>query len=109
MNVATREILLSFWKVHMLHHAGEEPIHGQWVLTELRKHGYEISPGTLYPLLHRMARYGWLKRRRVNGRGPRARTDYRLTHEGRKVLMLVRMQLEELHLEVVSEAPEKHP
>ena len=65
MNIATREILLSFWKVHILHHAGEEPIHGQWVLTELRRHGYDISPGTLYPLLHRMERHGWLKCRKV--------------------------------------------
>ena len=58
MSGADREILLSFWKVHILHHAREEPIHGQWVLTELRRHGYEISPGTLYPLLHRMQQIG---------------------------------------------------
>ena len=68
MNIATREILLSFWKVHILHHASEEPVHGQWVLTELRRHGYDISPGTLYPLLHRMERHGWLKCRKVPGR-----------------------------------------
>src|SRR5215207_4500609 len=47
----TREILLGFWKVHILHNAAEHPIIGQWVLTELRRHGYDISPGTLYPLL----------------------------------------------------------
>src|ERR1044071_7723073 len=56
-----REILLSFWKVHILHHAGEQPLHGQWMIVELRRHGYEISPGTLYPLLHRMERLGWLR------------------------------------------------
>lgn len=44
MKEATREILLSVWKAHILHHAGEEPIHGQWILVELRRHGYEISP-----------------------------------------------------------------
>lgn len=49
MKEATREILLSVWKAHILHHAGEEPIHGQWILVELRRHGYEISPGTLCP------------------------------------------------------------
>jgi len=32
MNEVDREILLSFWKVHILHHAGEEPIHGQWII-----------------------------------------------------------------------------
>ena len=57
-----REFLLAFWKLHILHHAGEEPIHGQWILTELRRHGYDISPGTLYPLLNRMEKDGLLKR-----------------------------------------------
>ena len=61
MRAAEREILLSFWKVHILHHAGEEPIRGQWVLHELRRHGHDISPGTLYPLLERMERRGRLK------------------------------------------------
>jgi PadR family transcriptional regulator, regulatory protein PadR len=103
VNIATREILLGFWKVHILHHASEEPIHGQWVLTELRRHGYEISPGTLYPLLHRMERNGWLKCRKVRGAGPRARKDYRLTAAGQEALAEVRVQLEELYHEVVTE------
>jgi hypothetical protein len=49
MEAANREMLLSFWKLHILHHAGAGPVRGPWVLTELRRHGYEISPGTLYP------------------------------------------------------------
>ena len=98
---ARREILLSFWKVHILHHAGEGAIHGQWIITELRRHGYEISPGTLYPLLERMERHGWLKCRRAAGGGARARKDCRLTPAGRQVLALVRGQLEELYQEVV--------
>jgi PadR family transcriptional regulator, regulatory protein PadR len=104
MSTASREILLSFWKVHILHHAGEEPVHGQWVLTELRRHGYNISPGTLYPLLNRMERVGWLSCRRAANGGTRARKDYRLTPKGRKVLAQVREQLKELHREVVTEA-----
>jgi hypothetical protein len=60
-DLVTREILLSFWKVHILHHAEEGPIYGQWIAEELRRHGYEISPGTLYPLLKRMETNGWLK------------------------------------------------
>ena len=107
MNIATREILLGFWKVHILHHASEEPIHGQWVLTELRRHGYEISPGTLYPLLHRLERNGLLKCRRVRSGGPRARKDYRLTAAGHAALAEVRTQLKELHQEVVVEAAEQ--
>jgi len=98
-----REILLSFWKVHILHHANEEPLHGQWMLKELNEHGYQISPGTLYPLLARMERLGWLKSKSDRRAGPRARKDYRLTAEGRKVLEHVRKQIEELYDEVVAE------
>jgi PadR family transcriptional regulator, regulatory protein PadR len=107
VNIATREILLGFWKVHILHHASEEPIHGQWVLSELRRHGYEISPGTLYPLLHRLERHGWLRRGRARGTGPRARKEYRLTATGRAALAEVRLQLEELYREVVGELVRK--
>ncbi len=96
-----REILLGFWKVHILHHASEEPLHGQWMLNELRHHGYEISPGTLYPLLQRMERLGWLKSKTNPRGGKRARKDYRLTAEGEKVLALVREQVRELYEEVV--------
>ena len=99
----SREILLAFWKVHILHHASEEPLHGQWMLDELRHHGYQISPGTLYPLLQRMERLGWLKGRTDRRAGPRARKDYRLTAEGKKVLAHVREQLHELYDEVVAE------
>src|ERR1035437_10169876 len=104
MNAINREVLLSLWKVHILHHAGEAPVHGQWILTELRRHGYEISPGTLYPMLNRMARLGWLKCKADPDGGLRARKDYRLTPEGRKVLALIREQLKELYEEVVLEA-----
>lgn len=103
MNTVNREILLSFWKIHILHHANEEPIHGQWILNELRRHGYEISPGTLYPLLNRMQRLGWMKCKSDPG-GRRARKNYRLTKEGQKVLALIREQIKELHEEVVLEA-----
>jgi DNA-binding PadR family transcriptional regulator len=96
-----REILLGFWKVHILHHADEGPVVGQWMLQELRRHEYDVSPGTLYPMLKRMERNGWL-RSRVDGKGgPRARKRYRLTGEGRKVLALIRRQLQELGGEVL--------
>src|SRR5215471_7463343 len=101
MKAVNREVLLSFWKVHILHHAGEEPIHGQWIITELRRHGYEISPGTLYPLLKRMERLGWLKGKADPNGGRRARKDYRLTRDGRKVLQHIQRQIAELHEEVV--------
>ena len=100
----TREILLSLWKVHILHHAAEQPIIGQWILAELRHHGYDISPGTLYPLLKRMERNGWL-RCRVDGNGLKARRYYHLTAAGRSVLKFVRDFVDELHEEVFESAP----
>jgi DNA-binding PadR family transcriptional regulator len=99
----TREILLGLWKVHILHHAAEQPIIGQWILAELRRHGYDISPGTLYPLLKRMERNGWL-RCKVDGDGLRARRFYHLTAAGRAVLDVVREFIDELHEEVVASA-----
>jgi PadR family transcriptional regulator, regulatory protein PadR len=99
----TREILLGFWKVHILYHAGEEPVVGQWMLGELRQHGYDISPGTLYPLLKRMERNGWLKCEVEAGAGPRARRHYHLTREGRGVLDVVLDRVGELHQEVMSD------
>lgn len=96
-----REFLLAIWKIHILHHAGQEPVVGQWVIRELRRHGYEVSPGTLYPLLARMEERGWLRSKADPRGGPRARREYTLTPAGRSVLALVRRQVEELHREVV--------
>jgi PadR family transcriptional regulator PadR len=107
MKVVSREILLGFWKAHILHHAEEGPLHGHWMLRELREHGYHISPGTLYPLLQRMERLGWLKSRANPRGGRRARRDYRLAPAGRKVLALVREQVRELHCELLSEPKRK--
>lgn len=107
MKAVNREILLAFWKVHILHHADQEAIHGQWILMELRRHGYDISPGTLYPLLQRMTRLGWLDCKVDPAGGRRARKDYRLTPAGRKVLAVLRMQVGELYEEVVLESQQK--
>jgi DNA-binding PadR family transcriptional regulator len=98
--VVVREILSAFWKVHILHHAAQEPIAGNWMLAELRQHGYNISPGTLYPLLARMHRRGWLERLPANGQHPKAAKLFRCTPQGREVLGTVRQQLRELQDEI---------
>jgi DNA-binding PadR family transcriptional regulator len=100
----TREVLLGFWKVHILHHAAEQPVVGQWILRELRRHGYDISPGTLYPLLKRMERNGWLRCKVEPNSGPRGRRYYHLTPRGATVLALLRDAVKELHHEVIEEA-----
>jgi PadR family transcriptional regulator PadR len=95
-----REILLSFWKVHILHHAEKEPVVGQWIIRELRHHGYDVSPGTLYPMLARMCERDWLKCKVDPSGGLRARREYSLTKKGREVLRLLRTSIEELYHEV---------
>ena len=103
-----REVLLSFWKVHILHHAREQPVYGHWMLLELRKHGFRLSPGTLYPLLARMEGHGWLRARKEPGAGKKARRYYRLTPKGKRVLKLIRRQVDEMHREVVLGVEPRH-
>ena len=94
-----REILVGFWKVHILHHAASGPVVGQWMLTELRRHGYEVSPGTLYPMLHRLEKLGWLRSEFDPEKGSKARRSFYLTEKGREIVEMVRGCLGELRLE----------
>ena len=102
-----REFLLAFWKIHILHHADKEGVYGQWMLEELHRHGYRLSPGTLYPMLARMARRGWLRATEPN-RSTDARV-YRLTPRGREVLVQVRQALDELRSGVSAPADKGSP
>jgi DNA-binding PadR family transcriptional regulator len=87
-------------RMHILHHAAEGEIHGAWMAEELGHHGYRISPGTLYPTLHRLEAQGLLTSRQatVEGRGRRL---YRITDAGRAVLADERRALTELAREVL--------
>ncbi len=98
-----REILLGFWKIHVLHHAAQGPVVGQWMMQELRRHGYDVSPGTIYPLLARLEERGWLRCDTDPAGGLRARKDYSLTESGREALAFLKRQIEELYLEVVAD------
>lgn len=92
-----REILRPLWKVHILHHAQEGPIVGHWMLEELREHGYRVSPGTLYPLLVRMEKLGWLKQvGNAHRRRAKQSRPYRATAAGKRALSEVRARLREL-------------
>src|SRR5476649_1506907 len=101
-----REFLLAFWKVHILHHAAEQGVYGQWMLEELQHHGYRLSPGTLYPMLARMARRGWLRAEKPK-RAKAARV-YRLTPRGDEVLKQILDSLDELYREVGAPRPAAH-
>ena len=109
-NHISREILLAFWKVHILHHAQERPVYGQWILEELRRHGFQVSPGTLYPLLGRMEQQGLLRVvHKAETTSPKARREYQLTSNGARTLTALKEQVEELHREVVREAARTKP
>lgn len=86
--------------MHILHHASEEEINGAWMAEELRRHGYEVSPGTLYPTLHRLEEQGLLTSRRqvVDGKALRL---YSATPAGEKALAEARERLAELASEVL--------
>jgi DNA-binding PadR family transcriptional regulator len=89
-------------RLHILHHAAKEPFYGLWLIEELAHHGYRLSPGTLYPLLHRMEQQGYLRSRTVR-EGRQARRLYRATPSGRKALASAREKVRELFGELFEE------
>jgi DNA-binding PadR family transcriptional regulator len=97
---AVREFQRGAVRLHILHHAAKEEIHGAWMAEELAEHGYRISPGTLYPTLHRLEADGLLvsEQQVVDGR---ARRVYRATEAGREALAADRKALAELAREVL--------
>ena len=95
-----RKMFLGFIHIHILHHAGREPFYGSWMIEELALHGYDVSAGTLYPILHGLQKDGLLSvEKRVDG--GRARKYYALTPTGETVLREARLKAEELVREVL--------
>ena len=97
-----KDLLTGFIRLHVLHHAAEHDIYGQWMIEELARHGYKLSPGTLYPLLHAMERRGYLRSRKEHP-GRTARTLYRATPLGRRGLALAKSRILEFTGEAMSE------
>lgn len=98
-----REFQRSAVRLHILHHAAQEEIHGAWMTKELAGHGYRISPGTMYPTLHRLEADGLLvsEQRVVDGRSRRV---YWATEAGKQALADDRRALKELAREVLGDA-----
>src|SRR5512139_1166087 len=94
-----RDLFLGFVKLHILHHAGNEPVYGLWLIEELGRHGYRLSPGTLYPILHALQQDGLLacEARVVEGK---SRKYYHLTRTGRTALKEGKRQARELMREI---------
>jgi PadR family transcriptional regulator, regulatory protein PadR len=82
-------------RLHVLHHAAEGRIFGQAMIDELSRHGYRLSAGTLYPILHGMERQGYLRSQVLQNDG-RNRRMYAITPAGRKALVTARKRVKEL-------------
>ncbi len=91
-----------FVRLHILYHADKESICGIEIIEELGRHGYNLSPGTLYPVLHHMAKSGYLSCREAVVSGKR-RKNYRITRRGRTLLKDARLKLRELISEVIED------
>jgi PadR family transcriptional regulator, regulatory protein PadR len=94
-----RKLFLGFIHIHILYHAKKEPFFGSWMIEELGEHGYAMSPGTLYPLLHNLESSGLLEKedKIVDGK---IRKYYKITHKGNEVLEEARAKAYELFKEI---------
>ncbi len=97
-----RDYFLGFIKIHVLHHAEKEPVYGLWLIEELGRHGYKLSPGTLYPILHKLQEDKLLKQHSVLVEG-KIRKYYRITAKGTKVLSEIKGKIQELTEEIISD------
>jgi PadR family transcriptional regulator, regulatory protein PadR len=97
-----RDLYSGLIRLHLLHHAAEQPIFGLGMIEELGRHGYQISPGSLYPLLHGLERKGYLKASEVRN-GKSLRKVYRATPLGRKALASAKEKVRELFRELIED------
>lgn len=100
----SRMFLRGFIRLHVLYHAVEEPICGVDIVAELGRHGYRVSPGTLYPLLHQLEAAGYLTARTRVIAG-KQRRYYEATSSGRRALAAAKVKLGELAAEVLEHEP----
>jgi DNA-binding PadR family transcriptional regulator len=97
---ADRDLYSGLIRLHVLHHAVEEPIFGLGMMEELARHGYRISPGSLYPILHGLEKKGYLSAR-VKRNGKSLRKEYRATPQGRRALAAAKSKVRELFHELI--------
>ncbi|MEW6211682.1 MAG: PadR family transcriptional regulator [Acidobacteriota bacterium] len=90
-----KELYSGFIRLHILHHACEEPIYGVGIIEELARHGYKLSPGTLYPILHSLEEKGYLRSSEERS-GKQMRRYYQATAKGRKVLETAKAKVRDL-------------
>jgi DNA-binding PadR family transcriptional regulator len=91
-------------RLHVLHHAAHEPIYGLAMIEELARHGYKVSAGTLYPILHGLEERGYLTSTEER-LGSTARRVYRATQAGREALAAAKIKVRELFGELFEDEP----
>lgn len=94
-----RKIFLGFIHIHILHHAKKESFYGSWMIEELKTHGYDISPGTLYPILKAMEKSNLLDKEEIIV-GGKVRKYYKITPDGEVVLKESKIKVKELFKEI---------
>lgn len=93
--MSDKELYSGMVRLHILYHASKGPIFGLWIIEELGRHGYKLSPGTLYPILHALERRGYLRSTEKRD-GRQTRRLYRATPAGRKALAAAKLKVREL-------------
>ena len=94
-----RKLFLGFIQVHILHHAKKKPFYGSWMIEELGNHGYDVSAGTLYPILHNLEKMGLLNVESKTESG-KLRKYYTITKQGELILDEAKNRIKELSSEV---------
>jgi PadR family transcriptional regulator, regulatory protein PadR len=94
------DFFLGFIKIHILYHASKNAVYGVELIEELERHGYKISCGTLYPILHRLHNDGYLVLKKKNV-GGKIRKYYRITSKGKNALQECKNKIQELLHEVI--------
>ncbi|MBI3335940.1 helix-turn-helix transcriptional regulator [Candidatus Peregrinibacteria bacterium] len=95
-----QELYSGLIRLHILHHASETPIFGFGIIEELSRHGYRLSAGTLYPLLHGLEKKGYLhSQEKIVGK--RTRRVYKATKMGKKALEEAKEKVRELFGELI--------
>ena len=95
-----RDLYSGMIRLYILHHAEHEAIFGAGMAEELARHGYKISPGTLYPILHGLEKRGYLKSEEKRS-GRSARRLYKITASGRRALKTAKLRVRELFGELI--------
>src|SRR2546423_1368644 len=93
-------------RLHVLHNAAKEPVYGLAMIEELGRHGYKLSAGTVYPILHGLEERGYLSSTEERS-GSVARRIYRATESGEEALAGAKTKVRELFGELFEDNPQQ--